>query len=378
MTILRCIPYVLKQVTRHRVRSLLTIAGIAIAMFLFTTVQAMNRGVTEATRATANDTTLVVYREDRYCPATSELPQDYQRRIEEIPAGMDRIFLARGINAQGQIVSLGCVEGITIIPGTDTVVKDTIQLVPVYPAPVIDSIEPTFAGNGDAVEIYGENFSRFTKENLVSFGGVATEVLDAAEGRLRVHVPAKAVSGKVTVRVGRQESAGADFTVLEDEVLFENPYALGMTPDGSRLYVSRLPPPGPNPSTVSVLDTDPASPTYHDILAGEIATTSRYVVEHIRVTPNGKLAYGPAAYETLVIDTDPASRSYQSGIDEFGYPWGGDLFNPYDVEITPDSRRAYISFDETGDIGVFDIDRNGDNFNGLIERISLGDDPKLT
>jgi len=84
MRLLRCLPYVLKQVTRHRVRSLLTVAGIAIAMFLFTTVEAMNKGVSAATTATANDTTLVVYREDRYCPATSQLPQDYQRRIESV------------------------------------------------------------------------------------------------------------------------------------------------------------------------------------------------------------------------------------------------------------------------------------------------------
>jgi len=84
MNPLRCVPYVLKQVVRHRVRSLLTIAGIGIAMFLFTAVQAMNAGVREATTATANETTLVVYREDRYCPATSRLPQDYQRRIESV------------------------------------------------------------------------------------------------------------------------------------------------------------------------------------------------------------------------------------------------------------------------------------------------------
>lgn len=84
MRILRCLPYVLKQVTRHRVRSLLTVAGIAIAMFLYTAVAAMNRGVTEATQASATDTTLVVYREARYCPATSRLPQDYQRKIERI------------------------------------------------------------------------------------------------------------------------------------------------------------------------------------------------------------------------------------------------------------------------------------------------------
>ncbi len=84
MSILNCAPYVLKQVARHRVRTALTIAGIAIAMFLFTAVQAMDRSVTAATRATAGDTTLVVYREDRYCPATSELPQDYLSRIERI------------------------------------------------------------------------------------------------------------------------------------------------------------------------------------------------------------------------------------------------------------------------------------------------------
>jgi len=84
MNPIRCIPYVLKQVVRHRVRSLLTVSGIAIAMFLFTAVQAMNEGVSAATTATANDTTLVVYRKDRYCPATSRLPQDYQRRIESV------------------------------------------------------------------------------------------------------------------------------------------------------------------------------------------------------------------------------------------------------------------------------------------------------
>jgi putative ABC transport system permease protein len=80
----RFLPLVVKQVIRHRVRSLLTVSGIAIAMFLFTTVQAMQRGVTEATRAKAGDTTLVVYRKDRFCPLTSVLPQDYQTRIARI------------------------------------------------------------------------------------------------------------------------------------------------------------------------------------------------------------------------------------------------------------------------------------------------------
>ncbi len=90
MNILTCLPYSFKQITRNKVRSILTILGITIAMFLFTAVQAMNQGVARTTRASANDTSLIVYREDRYCPSTSQLPQDYLSRIE----GVDGVISA--------------------------------------------------------------------------------------------------------------------------------------------------------------------------------------------------------------------------------------------------------------------------------------------
>src|SRR6188768_4288638 len=78
-------PLVLKQVLRHRTRTLLTVAGVATAMFLFCAVQAMQAGVERATRQTAADTTLVVYRQNRFCPATSRLPEYYGDRIVKIP-----------------------------------------------------------------------------------------------------------------------------------------------------------------------------------------------------------------------------------------------------------------------------------------------------
>jgi putative ABC transport system permease protein len=78
------IPLVIKQVTRHRARTLLTVAGVATAMFLFCAVQAMQSGVEAATRGTAADTTLVVYRENRFCPATSRLPEHYAERIAKV------------------------------------------------------------------------------------------------------------------------------------------------------------------------------------------------------------------------------------------------------------------------------------------------------
>src|SRR5688500_17657673 len=79
------IPYVVRQVVRHRTRTLLTVAGVSTAMFLFCAVQAMQAGVREATQSTSGDATLVVYRQNRYCPNTSRLPEHYLARIERVP-----------------------------------------------------------------------------------------------------------------------------------------------------------------------------------------------------------------------------------------------------------------------------------------------------
>ena len=81
----RMVPLVAKCIVRRRARTLLTLGGIATAMFLFCAVQAMRSGVTAATRESAADTNLVVYRENRFCPFASELPQDYSRAIAAIP-----------------------------------------------------------------------------------------------------------------------------------------------------------------------------------------------------------------------------------------------------------------------------------------------------
>lgn len=75
----------LKYIFRHRTRSLLTLSGVSTAMFLFYAVQAMQQGILQATAKNAEDTTLVVYREDRFCPFTSHLPEDYARKIAKIP-----------------------------------------------------------------------------------------------------------------------------------------------------------------------------------------------------------------------------------------------------------------------------------------------------
>ena len=85
MLTLKFVPLVLKQVFRQRARSVLTACGVATAMFLFCVIETMQDGMRLATEANAADTTLVVYRENRFCPFTSRLPERYLERIQAIP-----------------------------------------------------------------------------------------------------------------------------------------------------------------------------------------------------------------------------------------------------------------------------------------------------
>jgi putative ABC transport system permease protein len=81
----RFVPVVLKQVVRHRTRSILTVGGVAVAQFLFLGVEALRSGADAVTRASADETTLVVYRKDRYCPLTSQMPESYAPRLARVP-----------------------------------------------------------------------------------------------------------------------------------------------------------------------------------------------------------------------------------------------------------------------------------------------------
>lgn len=72
------------QLIRHRVRSALTVFGVASGMFLFTAVETLQRSLATATESTAADTTLVVYRQNRFCPSASRLPEHYADEIRRI------------------------------------------------------------------------------------------------------------------------------------------------------------------------------------------------------------------------------------------------------------------------------------------------------
>ncbi len=78
------IGYVLKTLWRHRTRTLLTVSGSAVAMFVFCFVGSVQEGLHLLTTGSDADRCLIVFQENRFCPTTSRLPEDYAKKIREV------------------------------------------------------------------------------------------------------------------------------------------------------------------------------------------------------------------------------------------------------------------------------------------------------
>lgn len=84
MRMFKFTPYVIKSLWRHRGRTLLTVSGSAVALFVFCFVGAVQQGLARLTEDHEAQRTLVVFQENRFCPASSKLPEDYARSIEKL------------------------------------------------------------------------------------------------------------------------------------------------------------------------------------------------------------------------------------------------------------------------------------------------------
>lgn len=87
----RFAPYVFKSLWRHRGRTVLTVSGAAVAMFVFCFVASVQAGLERLTTDEQAQRSLIVFQENRFCPTTSRLPEDYAARIAELPGVEDVI-----------------------------------------------------------------------------------------------------------------------------------------------------------------------------------------------------------------------------------------------------------------------------------------------
>jgi putative ABC transport system permease protein len=83
--VFRFLPYVLKSVWRHRTRTVLTISGAAVALFVFSFVGAVQEGLAHLTNDRQAEQALIVFQANRFCPSTSRLPEDYALAIVKMP-----------------------------------------------------------------------------------------------------------------------------------------------------------------------------------------------------------------------------------------------------------------------------------------------------
>ncbi|MFP4281995.1 MAG: ABC transporter permease [Opitutales bacterium] len=101
-----------KQALRHRIRSVLTIVGVGVGMFLYSSVATMQTALAEATELTAADTTLVVYRENRFCPSTSRLPEHYLSQIRRLEGVAEAIPVQVAVNNCGASLDVIAFRGV--------------------------------------------------------------------------------------------------------------------------------------------------------------------------------------------------------------------------------------------------------------------------
>jgi putative ABC transport system permease protein len=83
------LPYILKTLWRHRARTILTVSGSAVALFVFCFVGSVQQGMDDLQNRQEGKQSLIIFQANKFCPATSHLPQDYQLKIEKLDGVRD-------------------------------------------------------------------------------------------------------------------------------------------------------------------------------------------------------------------------------------------------------------------------------------------------
>jgi putative ABC transport system permease protein len=78
------LPYILKTLWRHRSRTILTVSGSAVALFVFCFVGSVQEGMNNLKGRQESKQSLVMFQANKFCPATSHLPQDYEYEVRKL------------------------------------------------------------------------------------------------------------------------------------------------------------------------------------------------------------------------------------------------------------------------------------------------------
>ncbi|SMP63935.1 putative ABC transport system permease protein [Neorhodopirellula lusitana] len=140
--------YVFKTLWRHRARTLLTVTGAAVAMFVYCFVGSVQEGLHRLTTGADADRSLIVFQENRFCPTSSRLPEDYARRIRKVPGVRDVMPI--------QVWTNNCRASLDIVVFNGA---DPKQIQQTRPVTLVNGDWQSFAGQRDAA-IVGRNVAQ--------------------------------------------------------------------------------------------------------------------------------------------------------------------------------------------------------------------------
>jgi putative ABC transport system permease protein len=82
---IKLVPFVLKTLWRHRGRTMLTVGGAAVGLFVFYFVGSIQQGLDRLLGQKEAQRSLIVFQANKFCIATSNLPQTYADKIGRLP-----------------------------------------------------------------------------------------------------------------------------------------------------------------------------------------------------------------------------------------------------------------------------------------------------
>jgi len=170
--------YVLKTLWRHHTRTLLTVTGAAVAMFVFCFVGSVQEGLQLLTTGSDADRSLIVFQENRFCPTSSRLPEDYARKIREVRGVRDVMPI--------QVWTNNCRASLDIVVFNGAAPK---QIQATRPVTLVEGSWTAFGSRRDAA-IVGRNVAQRRALNVgdqFSIGDLSVNVV----GVFRSSVPSE-------------------------------------------------------------------------------------------------------------------------------------------------------------------------------------------
>ena len=105
---------VIRNLLRSKARTLLTMLGVGVSIFIFAALVSLDRGVQRMIEQTGDDTVLTVFDRYKACPPNSKLPSHYGDKIAALPGVAETMSLRFLLSTCRTTTDLVAVHGIEV------------------------------------------------------------------------------------------------------------------------------------------------------------------------------------------------------------------------------------------------------------------------